>query len=379
MIRRSGLTRTSVFSQKMPDDVTDDQSLETLPPSFDIMKKGKPFSLERPQFKKGTPSAIVDESISTFNIARLNKRSGLGNNTILRDSFRTPDVLGRQLTDYALAELIDRQQQGIKVQLSDKTLKDLFQVKTVDPDDKEWLAEYNRRLAGGETKEQLKAFPPFGREQRVMFKTVNFGEGVSLSETSSKTVTEQLTLLKEAVTAGSGTTDLTEVLAKIFELTEKVDAFSVDNYGILGEILNKIGVINPDPRIYFGAGYHRLWDKDQFLANQAKVVVFLLANQPTKGMESTPVRGETKLLATLQAMYTSMAKGTPNKVFNASGTEAPYPQYTAYQWYLDIDRKRLISRADAVMLVSGSENVDNGQLGGLNPPPLDDGSVGTWM
>lgn len=387
-MRRSGLTRTSVYTKKLPDtykstDITDDSAIVTLPPSFDNLKKGKPYSIERPSFKMATANAIIDESKRTPDLKNI--RSGLGNNTLFRDSFRTPSVIGRQATDFALQELIDQQQQGIKVQLSDKTLNDMFQIKTGDPKDVDWIAEYNRRLAAGETKEQLKEFPPFGREQRALFKRVNLGEGVSLSETSSKTITEELATLKAAVTAGSGSSDLPEELAKIFSLVEKIDTFSNENYTVLGQILTKMNVISADPSVFFGADYHRLWDKDQYLENQAKVVVFLTANTADP---KTPVIGEydtTKAKsgypATLQAMYTALAKDTRVPVYNADGVIAD-PKYVAYAWYLDVVDRKLITRDEAIALVSGSLNIDKGKLGGLDPPPLrTTGGVsvaGTW-
>jgi hypothetical protein len=135
-----------------------------------------------------------------------------------------------------------------------------------------------------------------------------------------------------------------------------------------------MGVISPDPKAYFGAGYHRLWDKDQFLDNQAKVIVFLCANTSDP---KTPIIGaydtaKTKsgYPATLQAMYTSLAQNTRVPVFDASGKPAPKPPYNAYAWYLDIEDRKLITRDEAIALVSGSLNIDNGQLGGLDPPSI---------
>jgi hypothetical protein len=377
MIRRSGLTRSSVFSQKLPDtykstDVTDDKSLATLPPSFDIMKKGKPFTIDRPQFKMGTPSAIVDESKRGVDISKLNKRSGLGNNTILRDSFRTPNVIGRQPTDYALQELIDRQQQGIKVQLGDKTLQDMFQVKTVDPQDLDWIAEYNRRIAGGESKEQLKAFPPFGREQRVMFKRVNFGNGVSLSEASALSMSEEIKLLRDAVTAGSGSSDLVNIMAKVIELTEKFETFTEENVNILAEILNKTKVIDPDPTVHFGAGYHRIWSKTE-VENSPILLPFLLANVPSATHPRLnpvePIIKDGGGRIKVKAMLILLSTGTRVPVYDSSGKLAD-PKYVGYAHYLDINTRTVITRDQAIALVSGSENVDNGMLDGLPPPPI---------
>jgi hypothetical protein len=365
MIRRSGLTRTGVFSQKLPDtykstDVTDDKSLASLAPSFVIMKKGNPFNIERPQFKRGSPSSIVDESKSTFNIAKLNKRSGLGNNTILRDSFRTPDVLGRQPVDFALQELLDRQQQGIKVQLGDKTLQDLFQVKTVDPSDVVWIAEYNRRLEAGETKEQLALSPPFGREQRVMFKKVNFGEGVSLSEKSALSTSEELKLLRASISAGSGSSDLVESIAKLFELMEKIDTFTQENYITMQEILRKTNSIPSAPEQFFGtAGYHRFWSIDQYRASEPKLMVYILTNSKT-GDPTRPILSISGTPISRAELVTIL---TPKRdVYDSDGNIL---SVNGNDFYLDINNLRVVERDFVVNAVNGGE--DSGQINGELP------------
>lgn len=384
-MRRSGLTRTSVFTQKLPDsykstDISDDKGIVTLPPSFNIMKRGKPFSLERPRFEKGTSSAIVDESKRNFDISKLNKRSGLGNNTLLRDNFRTPDVLARQAVDFALQELLDRQQQGIKVQLGDKTLRDLFQVKTVDPSDVAWIAEYNRRIAAGETKEQLAISPPFGREQRVMFKTVNFGSATSLSEASALSITEQLTFIRDTITGGSSSSDLPNIMAKVLELTTKLDAFSNDNIIMLAEILAKSKVISTDPKVFFASivPYHRFWDAGQVQANFPMISTFL-----TNGAKDplTPVTGLKGVVMSLKTMQIELAKGVRGVVWDSSGKEAPKPPYIGYLTYLDIETKSLVTRDQVIEAVS--TGIDDFRIGGLTAPPvLVSGGIlvtGKWM
>ena len=54
-------------------------------------------------------------------------------------------------------------------------MKDLFEITTVDPEDKLWLEEYNKRIAAGETEEKIKLNPPFGIPQRPLKKMENIG------------------------------------------------------------------------------------------------------------------------------------------------------------------------------------------------------------
>jgi hypothetical protein len=346
-----------------------------------------------------TANAIIDESKRTADLKNI--RSGLGNNTLFRDSFRTPSVIGRQATDFALQELIDQQQQGIKVQLSDKTLNEMFQVATPDDKDVLWIAEYNRRLGEGETKEQLKDFPPFGRAQRTIFKSINFGQGVSLSQTlaqaSSKTITEQLTLIKDAVTGGSSTSDLPQIMAKIIELCQNFEAFTTDNDKMLAEILNASKVINPDPEIFFGTGkYHRIWSRTE-VRDSSTFIPFIKANVPSTKhpllSPSEPVIGPSGRI-TLKRMLELLDSGASKPVYNSANQRAvaeksiygDMREYKAYNYYLDIDNRKLITRDEAIALVTSSLNVDNGLIDGLQAPSftpigssLDVKVVGKWL
>lgn len=371
-MRRSGLTRSSVYSQKLPDsykstDISDDSAIVTLPPSFDNLKKGKPYSIERPSFKMATANAIIDESKRTANLK--NKRTGLGNNLIIRQSFLTPSVLGRQATDFALQELMEQQQQGIKVQLGDKTLGELFRLVTVDPDDKEWLAIYAtelRRLmddgkSEDEAKEILKVSPPLGRPQRPITKMVNFGSLVNLSKNSSSlSITEKLDALTVAVKSLSDL-DLPTTLATIMTMITSIESFTPEQCAKITDILDSTKSIPVD---YASYGFtHAIFSLDQYEAEEHRVNIFLGANIPSTLNSYKPVSGTGGF-----AVEWKQIRKTLKQVYNAVDQNGdPIP--ASYGYYLYLPYRQIISRKDAIDLVNSG--VDSGQLNGIDPPDPD--------
>ena len=382
-MRRSGLTRTSVYSQKLPNsykstDISDDSAIVTLPPSFDIMKKGKPFIIERPAFKKGTASAIIDEGKRTANLQ--NNRSGLGNNLIIRQSFETPNVAPRQATAYALEELLAQQQQGIKVQLADKTLSDLFKLVTVDPEDKVWLSiyatEFKRLTDEGksedEAKEILKASPPLGRPQRPMTKMVNFGSVVDLSQKSSLSLNEKLDALTVAISSLSAL-ELPITLAKIMEMITGITSFTPAECAKISALLDATKAVPTD---YAGYGLtHAIFSYDQYMSSDnALINTYLGANIPLGLKPHLPVFSSggspiewKQIPKTLKLLHNAV---------DQDGNPIP----SSYQYYLNLPERRIMTRAETLDLVNIS-GIDSGRLNGENPPAPDPSVGGSphWL
>jgi hypothetical protein len=213
-----------------------------------------------------------------------------------------------------------------------------------------------------------------------MFKRVNFGEGVSLNEMSSKTITEQISVLRDAVTAGSSSADLANVMAKVMKLYEDFASFTEDNAKMLAEVLNATKAVNPDPKIYFGTGYHRIWSARQ-IRESSTFLPFIQANVPNAKYPrlsvSEPVIKDGSGRITLARMFTFIEAGVSRPVFNSDGQRAEDPivdgiqrYYKAYDYYLDIDERTLITRDKVIELVSGIDNIDKGMIDDLPPPPV---------
>ena len=143
-------------------------------------------NLIRPAYRLGT--AVFD----TANVnVRLNERqlpantrNGIGNYTITRRNFDASVISPRIAGDFDRLQALDIETQGAKVQLSDKTIEELFKMKIPDKTDTNWIAEKNRLVvdyvARGMTPEQiqqeLEINKPLGREQRKIKSSQNFAE-----------------------------------------------------------------------------------------------------------------------------------------------------------------------------------------------------------
>ena len=97
-------------------------------------------------------------------------QSGLGNYHMVRENFIAPPIKPRMAVDFDKLNAQSLAADGIKVQLGDKTIEQLFKTYVRDKTYVEWITEYNRRKAAGETAQQLIDNPLFEREQRKVSK-----------------------------------------------------------------------------------------------------------------------------------------------------------------------------------------------------------------
>lgn len=118
---------------------------------------------------------IVIASRFSSPFARLvDKREGIGNYEAYRDNFRQKAILSRNEPDsnqsFAQQRAVDIEKQGLKIQLGEKTIQDLFWTRVPDETDTEWLAEKLRLVAIG----MMNALP-FNRQQRQKTVKQNLG------------------------------------------------------------------------------------------------------------------------------------------------------------------------------------------------------------
>lgn len=125
----------------------------------------------RPAFKSGISSVhFKADKIKPPN--KIGERSDLLN----RPALSSASLGNRVVPDFEELDEEGERQHGLKVQLSDKTLKQLFMTKVPDTRDTAWIDEYNRRISAGETPAQIKASPPFNRQQYTVETMKNFGQ-----------------------------------------------------------------------------------------------------------------------------------------------------------------------------------------------------------
>mgnify|MGYP003642172284 CR=1 FL=1 len=155
-------------------------------------------NLIRPAYRLGT-SMFEQKNVKL----PPNIRNGIGNYTITRRNFDASVISPRIAGDFDRLQALDIETQGAKVQLSDKTIEELFKMKIPDKKDTTWIAEKNRLVvdyaARGMTPEQiqqeLEINKPLGREQRKIKSSQNFAE-------SSLSVGDKIEEIKNQVVDG---------------------------------------------------------------------------------------------------------------------------------------------------------------------------------
>jgi DNA segregation ATPase FtsK/SpoIIIE-like protein len=195
--------------------------------SFNKTKNGNIFNFERPAFK----SNIHNLNFNAQQIPK-DKRAGLGNYDITRHNFNAPEIQPRMALDFDKIQAIDIENFGSKIQLSEKTIEELFHTRIPDNQDTQWLREKARLIvvyqARGLTPQQIELElnnnKPLGREQRTIKSHQNIGqsalsmadklyeikqeieEGRAESRTQQAILTGQLSLVLNDITALSNLT-----------------------------------------------------------------------------------------------------------------------------------------------------------------------------
>jgi hypothetical protein len=302
---------------------------------FHKEKQGKIFEIKRPSFKSGI------EKTKQSNPQFKNIRSGTGNYDIRRNNYLAPGIKGRQAIDFEQLQIQEIENAGIKVQLGDKTLKQLFNIQVLDKTDELWINEYNRRKSAGESDQQINASPPFGRLQRKVNKYVNFAsQGLMLED--------KLELLKTAMS--SNHIENQEELAKISSSVaillgnqQSLEKLTSNDLAEIKNISNRMFI----PKDYISAGFkERLVSWGQYQQNMGLVNMFLLNSTPIDRI-NYPLINENgdKYIKLTSILPTLKSKGGQ---------------------YIDLQQLKVLSQYDAKEFAD--QGVDDGKLNGIEAP-----------
>jgi tellurite resistance protein len=237
-------------------------------------RTGMSYPLNRPSFRAGT------DSISTPNVPSLqpNRRSGVGNHSIVRNNFLATPVASRamRIVPFEKLQLQTLRDEGVKIAIGDKTLEKLVNVQVDDPSDTEWLAEYARRRALGQSDEQLKNNQPLGRPQRKIKRT-------TLLEQRNLDFKDKLEQLTTAVNAGFATSnaDKAKVVSELALLVDRVRSLvslTRDQYEQIIEITEKINF----PKDWRSVAASRYLTKQEFQANKGMIFLYILNKAQNK-------------------------------------------------------------------------------------------------
>ena len=217
---------------------------------FRKTRGGQAFSLDRTSYRAG---GNINGQIKAQKIGP-NRRHGLGNRDITRSSFTAPKIRSRAI-DFDKLQAIDIETQGAKIQLSDKTISELFKTKIDDPQDIKWIAEKARLTAqfraAGLTSQQieieLNTNKPLGREQRKIVGKVNIGQ-------SSVSMADKLNVLEDEVKEGRAESRLQQAqligqFAIVLADTNAINTLTNLQLTNLGQSLARIGVPTEHKRL----------------------------------------------------------------------------------------------------------------------------------
>jgi len=225
-------------------------------PEFMKTREGKAFSLNRPAYRDGTSSL-------NFTAQKLPPqiRAGLGNRDITRNNFISSIIRPRNVIDFDRLQAIDIETQGQKVQLSDKTIQELFKIKVPDPQDITWIAERNRMIAAfqaqGLTPEQieieLNTNKPLGREQRK----INREQSISQSSLS---INEKINELAQEVKEGRAESKMQQAtiigqLASTLNNASEIERLTPHEVDNLATSIERLNIPTDYKQIGLGARY----------------------------------------------------------------------------------------------------------------------------
>ena len=197
------------------------------------------------------------EHISSNKLNKL-KRAPLGQTQqIKRRGFRRAPPRPRmpQGMDEIIAD--NNEKYGKQIRLSDKTLRDLFEVAVPDPSDTKYAAE--------------------GRLQRTKNKIVNFGQ-------ATKNLNDQMATINAALTQSrtESLADKAKLMIQINDIagdTSKLRALTDAQWGSLGKVVDRLNI----PTNWRDAGFQqRLWSFDEVHkgTDSGRIITFLMANSP---------------------------------------------------------------------------------------------------
>jgi len=304
---------------------------------------GTIFQIKRPAFVAGECCCKNDGPVD---ISKLNQRNGVGNYNIDRPGFQAPSVRARIAGDFNKLQAIDLETQGAKIQLSEKTIAELFRTKVGDKTDTKWIQEKTRLTAlyqargmtPQDIERELEVNKPLGREQRKITATQNIAQ-------SSLSVADKIDEIRQEVINGRGESRaqqavLTAQLALIFADTQNIVQFTQQQLNGLTQTVARLNF--PKDRVQLGI-IPRIIDIDYYNTNRGLINLFIFSNITTDPNYNNGINYDIvvynfaggSLTGLPGVNFISMISALDRNTLSANGT----PQ----RRYLDLDTRGLIA------------------------------------
>ena len=299
----------------------------------------------RPAYKHN--SSAINRPIVPFKKTRF----VIDNDVTRPATASAPGVKSRVPLGVELMKKIDEEAYGAKVQLSEKTLDKLFNVRVDDPTDEIYINRKRELEAEGRSPQEIENI--IGR-QRQITKRVNLAD-------ASLAVEDKIELLERAVKSGFDNTreGLSAIVGQTSLLLSDgsfLDKMTNEDLNRLKEVLRGIDM----PRDYRRAGFsHRIYNLPQYRDESGLINLFIMTHLERPRTLAAPLLG----IPTQRGVFSPLLTGYIN--YMSAGDRGATPEK-----YIDLEERRFITRKEAMRLAN--EGVDGGVLGG-EPRP-----VGGW-
>ena len=223
------------------------------------------------------------------------------------------------MVNFEAMSAVDIQNNGIKVQLSGKTLSELLDIKIPDPTDVLWINEKNRLIgvyrAQGLTKDEidreLEINKPLAREQRTVSKNQKLGEANLSIEEKIRELTQEV---KDGrVQSQADKAWMVGQFAALLQKADDIERMSLAEFQNIDRAMIQMNV----PRDYRRMGLVRFYDITNYRANEGLINLYLILippNQPDLSYDR-PVRNLASNNQTIKitTMVSALARplGTP--------------------------------------------------------------------
>ena len=289
-----------------------------------------------------------------------NKRGGTGNYFIARQNYEIPQPRSRvDNLDFDRLRALDIQNNGIKIQLGDKTLSEMFHVQLDDPTDVTWIAEKNRMVAEYKRRglsdqdilRELDANKPLGREQRKVSKMQNFNM-------SNMTVAQKIEELKQEVVEGRADNDATKafIVANLGLTLQKVEDLAKLTQKEIQDVVNTMSTMHI-PKDHIGIGLEsRFIDINYYKQHQGLIHLLLLTN----------IGWVNKGITTYDKPVLSSDEKQPTPIQIATVQK----ELKSFDYFLDLDAMRVQNKRQMADIVNSTVGGIQNKMFAINPAYL---------
>ena len=310
---------------------------------------GTIFNIQRPSFRLGTVQTKSEDKGN--DLTKINRRNGLGNYDITRTNFESSEIRPRLAGDFDKLQAIDIETQGAKIQLSDKTIQELFKTKIGDQTDSQWLDEkarltatyITRGMTPQEIERELEVNKPLGREQRKITSNQNIGQ-------SSLSVVDKIQEIKQEVVDGRAESRAQQALligqlALIFADTQVVVNFTRQQLVDLSQTVSKLNLPRNHKQIGLGPRYV---DNSYYKAHKGLVNLFIFSN-----ITSDPNYNDTDLNYKTPVYNFSADEKTGLPAIEFGSMMSALKKIGKNRRYLDLERRGIIDKKQLITIVKG--------------------------